>query len=65
MGREHGDPPLARSMPSGSSTPHRRCWSGDEEEWEIRHLRAGGRIRYVAAAALDHRRAPRDARFRR
>jgi len=42
---------------------HRRVWSGDEEEWETRHLRAGGRIRFVAAAGLDHRRAPRDARL--
>jgi len=45
----------------GRFDPHRACWSGDEEEWEERHLRAGGRIRYVAAAALDHRRAPVDS----
>jgi GT2 family glycosyltransferase len=45
----------------GRFDPHRPCWSGDEEEWEQRHLLAGGRIRYVAKAALDHRRAPRDA----
>jgi GT2 family glycosyltransferase len=45
----------------GPFDPHRQCWSGDEEEWEQRHLRAGGRIRYVAAAALDHRRAGADA----
>jgi GT2 family glycosyltransferase len=43
---------------------HRACWSGDEEEWEQRHLRAGGRIRYVAKAALEHRRAPADATLR-
>lgn len=36
---------------------------GDEEEWELRYLAAGGRIRYIAAAGLDHRRTPRDARL--
>jgi len=40
---------------------HRRVWSGDEEEWEQRHLAGGGRIRYVAAAALDHRRTRADS----
>lgn len=34
---------------------------GDEEEWERRYTAAGGRIRYVAAAGLDHRRAGADA----
>ena len=38
---------------------------GDEEEWEARQRAAGGRVRYVAAAALDHRRAGDDARLRR
>ncbi len=38
--------------------------AGDEEGWERRLLAAGGRIRYVAAAALDHRRAGDDARLR-
>src|SRR6185295_2162856 len=37
---------------------------GDEEEWQARWLTLGGRIRYVAAAALDHRRAGDDARLR-
>jgi GT2 family glycosyltransferase len=37
---------------------------GDEQEWQGRLLAAGGRIRYVAAAALDHRRAGEDARLR-
>ena len=37
---------------------------GDEQEWQSRLLAAGGRIRYVAAAALDHRRAGDDARLR-
>jgi GT2 family glycosyltransferase len=36
---------------------------GDEEEWQRRHRAAGGRTRYVAAAGLTHRRAPRDARL--
>jgi GT2 family glycosyltransferase len=34
---------------------------GDEEDWQARLLDAGGRIRYVAAAGLDHRRAAHDA----
>ena len=34
---------------------------GDEEEWERRHRAAGGRIRYLAAAGLDHRRTAEDA----
>ena len=46
----------------GRFDPQRRCWGGDEEEWQQRLAAAGGRIRYVGAAALDHRRAPRDAR---
>jgi GT2 family glycosyltransferase len=37
---------------------------GDEQEWQGRLLAAGGRIRYVAAAVLDHRRAGDDARLR-
>jgi GT2 family glycosyltransferase len=37
---------------------------GDEQEWQRRLKAAGGRIRYVAAAALDHRRAGDDARLR-
>ena len=37
---------------------------GDEEEW-LRRLRAnGGRVVYLAAAGLDHRRAGDDARLR-
>ncbi|MGH2890674.1 MAG: glycosyltransferase family 2 protein [Solirubrobacteraceae bacterium] len=35
--------------------------SGDEEEWMRRYTASGGRIRYLAAAGLDHRRAPADA----
>ena len=37
---------------------------GDEEEWQARWLALGGRIRYVAAAGVDHRRAGDDARLR-
>src|SRR3954452_11451135 len=37
---------------------------GDEQEWQARLKAAGGRLRYVAAAALDHRRAGDDARLR-
>jgi GT2 family glycosyltransferase len=37
---------------------------GDEQEWQARLTAAGGRIRYVAGAALDHRRAGDDARLR-
>jgi GT2 family glycosyltransferase len=36
---------------------------GDEEEWLMRHLAAGGRIRYLAAAGLDHRRTAADSRL--
>ena len=35
--------------------------AGDEEEWELRWLAAGGRIRSIAAAGVDHRRAGDDA----
>ncbi len=37
---------------------------GDEQEWQERLHAAGGRVRYVANAALDHRRAGDDARLR-
>ena len=39
----------ARFDAVGRFDPHRRCWGGDEEEWEQRLRAAGGRIRYVAA----------------
>ena len=41
-----------------------RSGPGDEEEWERRLRAAGGRIRYVAAAGVDHRRTGADARIR-
>jgi GT2 family glycosyltransferase len=47
--------PFDESVPTGA---------GDEEEWEERYLATGGRIRYVAAAALDHRRNAADSRVR-
>jgi GT2 family glycosyltransferase len=37
---------------------------GDEEEWLLRLRAAGGRIEYIAAAGLDHRRSPEDSRLR-
>jgi glycosyltransferase involved in cell wall biosynthesis len=36
---------------------------GDEEEWVLRYTSGGGRIRYLADASIDHRRAARDARL--
>jgi GT2 family glycosyltransferase len=36
---------------------------GDEEDWERRLRAAGGRIRYVAAAGVDHRRTGADAKL--
>jgi GT2 family glycosyltransferase len=38
--------------------------AGDEEEWQERHRSTGGRVRYVAAAGLDHRRTGEDATLR-
>jgi glycosyltransferase involved in cell wall biosynthesis len=38
--------------------------AGDEEEWQERHRATGGRVRYVAAAGLEHRRSGRDATLR-
>ncbi len=37
--------------------------AGDEEEWQERYRSTGGRVRYVAAAGLDHRRVGADARL--
>jgi glycosyltransferase involved in cell wall biosynthesis len=37
---------------------------GDEEEWEERYKAKGGRIRYLAAAGLEHRRVAEDSRLR-
>lgn len=38
---------------------------GDEEEWERRYAARGGRVRYVAGAAVTHRRSREDARLAR
>ena len=37
---------------------------GDEEEWQARWQRSGGRIRYLADASLDHLRCGDDSRLR-
>jgi glycosyltransferase involved in cell wall biosynthesis len=37
---------------------------GDEEEWERRYTNAGGVVRYIAGAGVDHRRDRRDSRLR-
>jgi GT2 family glycosyltransferase len=34
---------------------------GDEEDWQRRYAGGGGRIRYLAAAGLEHRRTPEDS----
>jgi glycosyltransferase involved in cell wall biosynthesis len=36
---------------------------GNEEDWQFLYTRGGGRIRYLARAGLDHRRAAPDARL--
>ncbi len=36
---------------------------GEEEDWERRYTSAGGRIRYLAATGLEHRRVGADARL--
>ena len=38
---------------------------GEEEDWQRRHRAAGGRIRYLAAAGLEHRRTAHDATVHR
>lgn len=38
---------------------------GEEEDWERRYATAGGVIRYLAAAGLEHRRTAADATLRR
>jgi GT2 family glycosyltransferase len=42
----------------------RLAGAGDEEDWQLRLRAAGGRIGYVAAAGVDHRRAGADAKLR-
>ncbi len=48
----------------GSFDPGWTTGAGDEEEWVRRYVQAGGRIRYLAGAAVVHRRAGDDARLR-
>lgn len=38
---------------------------GSETEWELRMKAAGGRVRYIAGAVVNHRRAGNDARLGR
>jgi glycosyltransferase involved in cell wall biosynthesis len=38
---------------------------GEEEDWERRHRAAGGTVRYLAGAGLEHRRCGADASLRR
>ena len=38
--------------------------AGDEEDWQRRLRAAGGRVGYVAAAGVDHRRTGNDAKLR-
>ncbi len=38
---------------------------GDEEDWIRRYAAAGGRVRYIAAAGVHHRRTATDATLRR
>jgi GT2 family glycosyltransferase len=52
---------IARVGPFDEALP---AGGGDEEQWLSRLKAAGGRIRYVAGAGVDHRRAGRDARMR-
>jgi glycosyltransferase involved in cell wall biosynthesis len=37
---------------------------GEEEDWLLRHAARGGRVRYLAAAAVEHRRTATDATVR-
>ncbi len=37
---------------------------GEEEDWELRYMASGGRIRYLAAAGVEHRRTASDATLR-
>jgi len=70
LGDEDRDVPLGWSANMGV----RRDWwlaagpfdeahaiGGDEEEWIERMRAAGGRVRYIAAAGVDHERVGRDA----
>ena len=47
-----------------AASTRRSAAHGDEEDWQRRLRAAGGRIRYVAAAGVDHRRTGADARMR-
>lgn len=73
LGREDRD---AEFVWGANMAMRRRAWErvgpfdealagrGDEEEWERRYKAAGGRVRYIAAAGIVHRRSADDARLR-
>jgi GT2 family glycosyltransferase len=53
-----------RALNRVGSFDERLSGCGDEEEWLGRYRAAGGRIRYLAGAGLQHRRAAADASVR-
>ena len=53
-----------RALERAGPFDERFSTGGDEEEWLRRLRAAGGRVVYLAAAGLDHRRAGDDARLR-
>jgi len=53
-----------RALDRAGPFDERLSGPGDEEEWERRYRAAGGRVRYVAAAGLQHRRTAADATVR-
>ena len=63
MGREHGDA-ARRAIERIGPFDEALGGAGDEEDWQRRLRAAGGRVGYVAAAGVDHRRAGRDAQLR-
>lgn len=54
-----------RALDRAGEFDERLSGPGDEEDWERRYRAAGGRIRYLAAAGLDHRRTAEDSTLRR
>jgi glycosyltransferase involved in cell wall biosynthesis len=54
-----------RALDRAGPFDERLSGPGDEEDWERRYLARGGRVRYLAAAGLQHRRTAADATIRR
>ena len=52
-----------RALERAGSFDERLDLYGDEEEWQRRLHAAGGRVRYLAGAGVDHRRTGVDARI--